>query len=740
MATKDKLVSLEVLKATTQTDVNDLKSATLASIDFEIGVNRFVSGNAIAKVANTKRASTDVMKPLSQTIRIMPKSGYTVSVFALQSDSTWTEVASTLSSNTTVNLGNATYYFLQILSNTDIPSDVIPAEIAYDYAKANTSIINDMLEYANVDIIYEAGINRFLSEGRVVSDPNALRGSTVPVQVFANEILIDVKGDYAWTLYTGVDETEGYTEVETLIKGAKEVEINYGSYIFLSLRQQDGSAVPLDDEPIQITVKAIYPIISEQANRIDEALLYSAVGINYSVILANGTLANPANANAVNTSNYIPVEGNAVAKCIVDREPSVEGNIYLFAYRVYDESKSIIKENANALTGNQKVEIPSNGAYVRFAIFESDGNGNFTPLRTTNVNSEDIKINIHIDSESESIVSLNKAKKAQAKIIKLKKINGESYGECDAKFIFATDIHNDTVRTARMVELVNSWGEEYASAVLNGGDTVQIAITESLNWFYNEVDKLEVPLLNTVGNHDAWNSLNGDLAPQTTVYEKIIDPIVSDSGITQPSGADENGYNYYYKDFNNTVRLIVIDCMYWDATQLSWFEGVLESARTSGLHVLVMTHASFPWANMETVDCLWSKAGMLTNYSDSGAINDPTRTPIAAAGAVKTFIDGGGKFVCWLTGHQHGDDLHKLPDYNNQMVVTMGSFAQRASMLQKSDNQADYNYDCLTYIAVDCSNKCIKFLRIGADIDMYGIKHDGLSIRYDRTDPIVTAW
>ena len=52
-------------------------------------------------------------------------------------------------------------------------------------------------------------------------------------------------------------------------------------------------------------------------------------------------------------------------------------------------------------------------------------------------------------------------------------------------------------------------------------------------------------------------------------------------------------------------------------------------------------------------------------------------------------------------------------------------------MLQKSDIVTDYNYNCLTYITVDTYLKVIKFMRIGADIDMYGVKHNFLSIKYD---------
>ena len=339
---------------------------------------------------------------------------------------------------------------------------------------------------------------------------------------------------------------------------------------------------------------------------------------------------------------------------------------------------------------------------------------------------------LHVDPYARNYIYTTKdIFRQEAEVIRLSKTGDETYGQCDAKFMFMTDIHADVARLTDAVTRFKDWGSSYISAVLNGGDTVKQIITESLDWYYDTIDGLGIPVLNTVGNHDAWESLSVLEDDPVVVYNKIIAPIVTDSVITQPANASANGYNYYYKDFNGAVRLIVLDCMYWDATQLSWFESVLDDAKTNNLHVIVMTHAAFPWANMETVDCSWSKAGMLGGYSSRAIISDPTRTNIQAAQAVKDFIDDDGVFICWLTGHQHGDDVHILPNHGNQFVVTLGSFAQRASMLQKSDVVTDYNYNCLTYIAIDTFLNTIKFMRVGADIDMYGVKHNMLSLKYD---------
>ena len=150
----------------------------------------------------------------------------------------------------------------------------------------------------------------------------------------------------------------------------------------------------------------------------------------------------------------------------------------------------------------------------------------------------------------------------------------------------------------------------------------------------------------------------------------------------------------------------MIDCMFWDSTQLSWFTEVLSDAKNNSKHVLCVSHAAFPLSSMQKVDCLWSKSGVST---------DNVRTNLEAAEAVKTYIDNGGIFVAWIVGHQHGDYVHILNGYNNQIVINLASFAQRAGWLLKNTEKTEYNYDCLTYVAIDTTNSIIKLMRIGAN-------------------------
>lgn len=444
---------------------------------------------------------------------------------------------------------------------------------------------------------------------------------------------------------------------------------------------------------------------------------YSGISLNWVL----GALTDGAESNSVKRirTNYF--------RCGKDTRIYLNTSGFKMAVNIYDFYTNEYITNTGWV---QKYTIPYD-CVVRIVV----GNSGDTDI--SDVSTVSSKVDIMYVSPRKQFIQNTvysteyaKEKKASAYVLKKKKTTNEAYAECDFKAIFMTDIHAEKKRLARAVELSNSWGTDYIDAVINGGDTDAYTDTEDLGWYYDEVDTLAMPILNTVGNHDAWSSLGVLETDSKVVYNNIIKPIVTHSMITQPTNAEANGYNYYYKDFNN-VRVIVLDCMYWNATQKAWFEATLSNALSNSLHVLCVTHASFPWVDMTWVDTLWSKAGVPDGYSDTNILNDSTRTSIEAVQAVDSFIDNGGQFICWLTGHQHGDDVHKLANYNNQFVITMASFVQRASMLQKSDSEMEYNYDCLTYLTVDTTNKIIKFMRFGADIDMYGVKHNGLSINYD---------
>ena len=110
--------------------------------------------------------------------------------------------------------------------------------------------------------------------------------------------------------------------------------------------------------------------------------------------------------------------------------------------------------------------------------------------------------------------------------------------------------------------------------------------------------------------------------------------------VEQPTGADENGYCFYYKDYTTEgIRLVVIDAFdndeTYQATQQAWFADVLASARTSGLAVLVASHFRIKCESLMRSPFTMPFAA--TENPDSSIFNDPY-VPL-----VKAFIDAGGE-------------------------------------------------------------------------------------------------
>lgn len=96
--------------------------------------------------------------------------------------------------------------------------------------------------------------------------------------------------------------------------------------------------------------------------------------------LANGTIANSGNSNAVNTSNYIPCKyGDTVTMYPARRNTA--GYYYQYAYTIYDSSYSRLAYDNGASEDYASITITNlTAAYIRFSIFEYNGSS-YNPLR-----------------------------------------------------------------------------------------------------------------------------------------------------------------------------------------------------------------------------------------------------------------------------------------------------------------------------------------------------------------------
>lgn len=222
-------------------------------------------------------------------------------------------------------------------------------------------------------------------------------------------------------------------------------------------------------------------------------------------------------------------------------------------------------------------------------------------------------------------------------------------------------------------------------------------------------------ILTCIGNHDTasydssydWTAVS--MADRISYY---ISPFESNWGITRPSGK-----SYYYKDYVQGIRLIVMDVMLYtaggsDATaQTTWLEGLLSDAITNNLHVLIAIHA--PHVS-SAVDCNFSKYDQGVWSGDASC-----NTPQAVIDSISVKIAAGLKFIGYLCGHTHQDNVWDAAGDGSQFMygITCAA-ATNSAQWTNSDQDRTGEQDAFNVISIDPARTLVKIIRGGgADTD-----------------------
>ncbi|MBQ6762319.1 MAG: metallophosphoesterase [Bacteroidales bacterium] len=297
----------------------------------------------------------------------------------------------------------------------------------------------------------------------------------------------------------------------------------------------------------------------------------------------------------------------------------------------------------------------------------------------------------------------------------------------EATFLFFTDIHlawksDIGYNLQRIVQLANKWkADGKLTAVLNGGDNMQLG-TESYSTYISQMASCNADLIQTVGNHDTYGGID--------TYDAFIAPIASSyTGIIQPANAAANDLCYFYKDYGD-VRVISYDSVYarsnesYLTAEHTWLESVLSDAITNEKYVIILTHYPFLENNTVKVEnCSW-RTNFEHKYLPDAMLSGQT-IPDSACSIVDNFIDGGGHFVCWLTGHTHTLGMFTNSLHPRQLLFNLGSAnnQKNESGLQLY-GEADNKYDNLCYVGVNKSRNNVFFMKVGSNDDRWLQKRD----------------
>lgn len=279
-----------------------------------------------------------------------------------------------------------------------------------------------------------------------------------------------------------------------------------------------------------------------------------------------------------------------------------------------------------------------------------------------------------------------------------------------------SDIH---AKQDRLRDIINYYNAHsgYINDVLDTGDDVGGQFPDGLEW-WDAVDGSE-KILRCIGNHDAVTAqTGGTLLDMETLADAFISPYVSNWGLTSYTP----GTTYYYKDYDNGVRLIVLDCMHIsDETQMSWLQNALDDALGNTKHVIIADH--YPVYPYTTVECGFTP--VVTTARDTTSISSTIMEMVDA------FQDAGGIFACYITGHVHHDKIMTPQDYPRQFCINVTCASNAYSQYKNGDQsrQGRKFANAINLVVINPNEKIISIKRIGADKDVLG--RDRVSMAYN---------
>lgn len=335
--------------------------------------------------------------------------------------------------------------------------------------------------------------------------------------------------------------------------------------------------------------------------------------------------------------------------------------------------------------------------------------------------------------------------------------SGHDYKQCCCLMHFS-DWHQDTTNIGRLTDFWDKYentgsyaSEDILDGCINTGDVTATYFDESISDYYGAVD--DRPFLLSLGNHDVWprddasqpyaldstaehwpwagstSHVYSKPIAQSETYNKFYRDYISSWNVVRPSGVSDACY--YYKDFVQTnssgtgtdykVRLIVVDIAHQKNAQYTWFNNTLTNARANDFDVIVASH--FEIGQHERVPIPFSSFEY--GASSTSFIGGEFAEYIA------DFIDAGGNFICWLSGHQHCDGVGVLSADKRMLDINVATAS--SSQLRTADafiKLGTKSQDCFNVLSIDYADKILKVMRIGRDYDRYMQHKDTFCYNY----------
>ena len=325
---------------------------------------------------------------------------------------------------------------------------------------------------------------------------------------------------------------------------------------------------------------------------------------------------------------------------------------------------------------------------------------------------------LNVGENTLDIVALNGENEINNKLLQLKRhlnlnISGTS-GLSPVVLLWFSDIHSDKVQFKRIMQFYERY-KTYMNGILCTGDMVFDSLKDDYSYLENDLKKMMM----TLGNHDiARTAWNDQTVTAQEDYDIFIKPF-AEAGLVDNFTPNKC---YWYKDYpTQKLRLIGLDALHWDEAQKNWLETSLNDAKNKGYSVVCANHF-FGGRNRTHIECAFDNVQKLSEGDAS--IN------AEAPATIQKFIDKGGDFVCWLSGHTHRDYVYYLTDYPKQIGFTIDCATCSNGVTDEERENGTKSQDCFNLIAFDTTRKLVKIARIGSDRDSLMRKKDTICINY----------
>ena len=297
--------------------------------------------------------------------------------------------------------------------------------------------------------------------------------------------------------------------------------------------------------------------------------------------------------------------------------------------------------------------------------------------------------------------------------------------------LWFSDPHRHTSSLKRIVKFkeylkANSLIEESICT----GDLVHGSINEGSYYekFWYGTEGTE-DILIVVGNHEHYEN---SVSPHGKASLSTIDGVMFKDIANW--GVEREDYNtFYYKDYpEQSIRLIVADPAIVTSVdgvdEEAWLDTTLSGARTLGYSVVIASHYLKLDESTETKSVTIYDNGWSNNLARATATSTMGYDWSNSCDIVKCvteFIADGGSFLCYLIGHTHTDIVSYPTGHQDQLIISLASASSErdhATKLTTNDlprYDSTKTQDCFNVITFDTTNKIIKCVRVGANMNMY---------------------